>query len=325
MTSTNPSPVSRPVGVLYEHPEWFNPLFSELDTRGIPYTPIDASTLVWDPAVTDLDYSVVINRMSPSAWLRGNSSTIQSTANYLDYLEGVGVPVINGSKAYAFEISKARQLRLLNELGVAHPKGRVVADAGHAVRAAKGLRYPVLIKPNVGGSGAGIVSFDTPESLDAAATAGELDFGPDDTALVQEHLTAQDDAIVRVEFLGGEFLYGIRLRLTPGTFNLCPADYCDIVATPDASAIRAPIEAFKPSPDIIRDAKRLLDATGADLGGVEYLINEATGEATFYDINALSNFVADAPTIIGFDPFVDLVDYITKRAGIDGQALASSW
>ena len=61
------------------------------------------------------------------------------------------------------------------------------------------------------------------------------------------------------------------------------------------------------------DARRLLGATGADLGGVEYLINAETGEPTFYDINALSNFVADAQTVIGFDPFVDLVDFIEER------------
>jgi D-alanine-D-alanine ligase-like ATP-grasp enzyme len=278
---------------------------------------------VWDPAVTDLGYSVIINRMSPSSWIRGHRSTIQSTAHYLDYLESTGVPVINGSKTYAFEISKARQLRLLNELGVVHPKGRVINSASEAVSAAEGLRYPILVKPNVGGSGAGIASFESPESLDAAASAGELEFGPDDTALVQEHLTAQDDTIVRIEFLDGEFLYAIRLRLTPGTFNLCPADYCDIIGVTDTTTEYVPIEAFKPPPDIIKDAKRLLDATGADLGGVEYLIDAATGDASYYDINALSNFVADASTIIGFDPFIDLVDFIEERAGFDDQVSAT--
>jgi D-alanine-D-alanine ligase-like ATP-grasp enzyme len=315
MTSPDRSLASRPVGILYEHPEWFTPLFAELDRRGIPYTPIDASTLAWDPAVTDLPYSVVINRMSPSSWLRGHGSTVQSTAHYLVYLESIGVPVINGSQAYAFEISKARQLRLLNELGITHPKARVINRPTEAVGAAEGLTYPVIVKPNVGGSGAGIVSFESPESLGAAAKAGELEFGPDDTALVQEHLTAEDDAIVRIEFLDGEFLYAIRLRLTPGTFNLCPADYCDILGAADTNDEYAPIEAFKPSPEIIKDAKRLLDATGADLGGVEYLIDAASGEASFYDINALSNFVADAQTIIGFDPFIDLVDFIADRIG----------
>jgi D-alanine-D-alanine ligase-like ATP-grasp enzyme len=315
MTSHNRLLTSEPVGILYEHPEWFTPLFAEFDRRGIAYTPIDARTLSWDPSVDDLPYSVVVNRMSPSSWVRGNSSTIQSTAHYLKYLESVGVPVINGSAAYSFEISKARQLRLLNELGINHPKGRVINTSTKVVNAAKGLTYPVLVKPNVGGSGAGIVSFESPELLGAAARSGELEFGPDDTAIVQEHLTTQDDSIVRIEFLDGEFLYGIRLRLTPGTFNLCPADYCDIIGAADSSTEAVPIEAFKPSPDIIQDAKRLLDATGADLGGVEYLVDAATGEASFYDINALSNFVADAQTIIGFDPFIDLVNFIEERAG----------
>lgn len=313
MTSSDRLLASRPVGILYEHPEWFRPLFAELDRRGITYTPIDASTLSWDPAVTDLPYSIVINRMSPSSWLRDHGSTVQSTAHYLDYLENAGVPVINGSQAYSFEISKARQLRLLNELGIAHPKARVINSANAAVATAEGLTYPIIVKPNVGGSGAGITSFESPGLLDAAARAGELEFGPDDTALVQEHLTAEDDAVIRVEFLDGEFLYAIRLRLTPGTFNLCPADYCNILEVADTDEPFSPIEAFKPSPEIVGDAKRLLDATGADLGGVEYLIDAASGQASFYDINALSNFVADAQTIIGFDPLIDLVDFIEDR------------
>lgn len=310
MASPEPSLERKPVGILYEHPEWFLPLFEELHRRGIPYTAIDATTLRWDPAVTELPFSVVFNRMSPSAWLRGHTATIQSTANYLAYLEDVGVPVINGSKAYGFEISKARQLRLLNELGIAHPRALVVNSPSQVVGAAQELTYPILVKPNVGGSGAGIVSFDTPEALSEAASDGDLEFGPDGTALVQEHIKPLGDSIVRIEFLAGRYLYGIRLRLTPGTFNLCPADYCDIPGVSDATEGAPPIEAYKPPQDIIADAQRLLDATGADLGGVEYLINAETGEPTFYDINTLSNFVSDAQTVIGFDPFVDLVDFI---------------
>jgi hypothetical protein len=31
---------------------------------------------------------------------------------------------------------------------------------------------------------------------------------------------------------------------------------------------------------------------------------------------SLSNFVADAPNVVGFDPFPRLVDYLVQRAGI---------
>jgi hypothetical protein len=52
-----------------------------------------------------------------------------------------------------------------------------------------------------------------------------------------------------------------------------------------------------------------------DVAGVEYVVDERDGLPYFYDLNALSNFVADAPNVIGFDPFVNLVDLIVELAG----------
>ena len=316
MSSVTDQPaLSRPIGILYEHPEWFTPLFAELDRREIPYKRLHADRLRYDPAVTELDYSLVVNRMSPSSWLRESGSAVFSTLNFLSYLDDIGVPVINGTQSYLHEISKARQLRLLERLNVAHPRARVINHPDEAAAAAEGLTYPVLVKPNVGGSGAGIVSFDTPDDLRIAADNDKLEFGPDHTALVQEHLPADGDAIIRVEFLNGEYLYAIRLSLMPNSFNLCPADYCDLPGIADGVSGRGlPIEAHTPPTSVIAEASRLLDATGAQLGGVEYLIDARTGEPSFYDINALSNFVADAPNLIGFDPFVNLVDYIVDEA-----------
>jgi hypothetical protein len=39
-------------------------------------------------------------------------------------------------------------------------------------------------------------------------------------------------------------------------------------------------------------------------------------------LNALSNFVADAPNVVGFDPFVNLADLIVERAGHAARAAA---
>jgi biotin carboxylase len=44
----------------------------------------------------------------------------------------------------------------------------VIDDPARAVEAARGLEFPVLVKPNVGGSGAGISSYS---SLDELADA----------------------------------------------------------------------------------------------------------------------------------------------------------
>jgi hypothetical protein len=168
----------------------------------------------------------------------------------------------------------------------------------------------------VGGSGAGIRSFATAAELHEAAGDATFELGLDGTALVQEHLPAAGESVVRIEILDGEFLYAIRLQLLPGSFNLCPADYCDLPGIADGVSGRGlPIERFDPPKDVIEDAKRIVAAAGMELGGVEYLVNARDGRPYFYDVNALSNFVANAPAVIGFDPFVDLVDFLVRRAG----------
>jgi hypothetical protein len=302
----------KPVGVLYEHPQWFAPLFAELDRRGVPFEAIHAAHHRFDPAAAESPYSLVVNRMSPSAWTRGHAGAIFHSLHYLAWLDRIGANVLNGYDAYRVELSKAAQSALFTSLGVRHPRTRVVNSAAAAVEAAADLRFPVLAKPNVGGSGAGIVSFATPDELAVA----ELAPGLDGTLLVQEQLPAAGEAIVRIELLDGEVLYAVRILLLPGSFNLCPADYCELPGIADGVSGRGlPIERYEPPDEIVDDAKRIVAAAGIDVGGVEYLVHADDGEAYFYDVNALSNFVADAPTVVGFDPFVNLVDLIVERAG----------
>ena len=75
-----------------------------------------------------------------------------------------------------------------------------------------------------------------------------------------------------------------------------------------------PIERYDPPREVVEDAKRIVAGAGMELSRVEYLVNERDGRPYFYDVNTLSNFVANAPEVIGFDPFVDLVDFLLKRA-----------
>ena len=110
MTST-----ARPIAIYYEHPEWFKPLFAELDRRAVPYVPLDASRHRYDATNGDgSQFSLVFNRMSPSAYLRGRGHSILYTLNYLAHLEHLGVRVVNGLGAFRVETSKALQLALLN-------------------------------------------------------------------------------------------------------------------------------------------------------------------------------------------------------------------
>jgi hypothetical protein len=77
-----------------------------------------------------------------------------------------------------------------------------------------------------------------------------------------------------------------------------------------------PVEAYSPPASVIEAVKRIMAAAHIEVGGVEYLVNARDGQPYFYDINALSNFVADAPNVVGFDPIPRFVDYLMLRAGL---------
>jgi hypothetical protein len=314
----------RPIGIYYEHPDWFRPLFAELDRRGTPYVRIDAARHSYDAGGPEgRELGLVFNRMSPSAYLRGRGHSILYTLGYLAHLERLGVRVVNGLEAFRVETSKALQLALLGSLGLRFPPARVINHPESAPGAAEGLRFPVVVKANIGGSGAGIVRFDTPDDLARAADEGRLDLGLDQTALVQEYIPARHGHITRVEVLDGRFLYAINVYSAGEGFNLCPADICqtsdgialDRAACPiDAPKNNIRVEAATPPPQAIADVERLMAAAHIEVGGVEYIVDDRDGQRYYYDINALSNFVADAPRVVGLDPFALLVDFLEREA-----------
>ncbi len=316
--------MSLPIAIYYEHPDWFRPFFAELDRRGTEYVKIDARRHFYDPSQTERDYSVLFNRMSPSAYLRSDYPGIFYTLSYLAHLERLGTRVLNGVQAFTTETSKALQLTQFESLELGYPKARVIGDPHAAPAASDGLRFPVVVKANIGGSGAGVVRYDSREELSAAADAGSIDLGIDGTALVQEFVPARDGRITRVETLGGKYLYAIHVYTTGESFNLCPADICQTVDGRDlarsaASAADMPksslrVEGYTPPPDVIANVERIMHTAGIDVGGIEYMIDDRDGSVLYYDVNALSNFVADAPNVIGFDPFARLADYLEKTA-----------
>ena len=309
---------SQQIAVYYEHPEWFAKLFAELEKRGVEYAKIDAAQHVYDPQAAP-DFRVLFNRMSASAYLRGHGNAVFYTHYYLEHLESKGVRVINGAASFAIETSKAKQLTLLESLGVKYPKTRIINSANQAIKAARNLTFPIVVKPNIGGRGAGIVKFDSLKELQNAFENDLIDLGIDSTALVQEFAEKRGAHINRVETLGGKFLYAIKIYPTEESFNLCPAEVCIVenqiqpvgeMCIADAPKTGLKIENFMPPPDIIETVERIVKAAKIDVGGVEYLIDDKSGDALFYDINALSNFVADAVNLIGFDPHEDLVDFL---------------
>lgn len=312
----------RPIGIYYEQQRWFVPLFEALERRGVPFVRLNAARHHFDLTPNgDQRLGLIFNRMSPSAWTRGNANAIFYTLSYLAHLEKLGTRVVNGSHAFRIETSKALQLSLLQSLKLPYPRSVVINHPSEAAEASRTLRFPVILKPNIGGSGAGIVRFDTPEQIKQAAKQETMALGLDSTAIVQEFIPARGGHITRVETIGYKSLYGINVFTSGDTFDLCPMDICKTsdgtelsttcVIEGAKSGLR--VEAYTPPADVIASVERIFSEAQIEVGGVEYVIDDRDGQLYFYDVNALSNFVADAPRVIGFDPFDRLVDYLVQE------------
>jgi hypothetical protein len=111
---------------------------------------------------------------------------------------------------------------------------------------------------------------------------------------------------MRIETLGGRFLYALEVESRPDSFDLCPADAC--LARPGRAATA--MRPVTPSPGMVAAAEQIAQAVGLDVGGVELVIDDRDGAPRFYDINALSNFVARPIEMLGWDPHERLVDYL---------------
>src|SRR3954465_11447327 len=107
--------------VLYEHPEWQKPLFAALERRGLSFSAYDLKRNAFDPARLPRA-RLYFNQASPSAYVRGNTRAVPLALSFMKALELAGGRVLNGSRAFALELSKSAQAALMLQLGIDHPR-----------------------------------------------------------------------------------------------------------------------------------------------------------------------------------------------------------
>jgi hypothetical protein len=223
------------LAILYEHPRWFAPLFAALDRRGIAYAAIRLSDHSFDPGTADIPAPVILSRVAMSSFLREAEHGIFYAEALLAHWARCGARVLNGAEVIAVDSSKARQLSLIAGLGLGIPETRVVHRRDDILAAAADMTFPLLLKANIGGSGAGIVRYADREELEEAVRERFLPDSVDKVLVVQDLVPARGGTIVRVETLAGKFLYAIEVE-SGGGFDLCPADAC--LAAPGREAVR---------------------------------------------------------------------------------------
>jgi hypothetical protein len=304
--------------VLFEHPEWQKPLFSALERRAVRYTTFDLKRGAFDPDRVP-DAPLYFNQASPSAYVRGNTRAVPFALSLMRSLELGGARVLNGSRAFSLELSKSTQAALMQRLNIAHPRTLAFNDVDSALARWEN-RWPALLKPEQGGSGARMYLLNSADELVRLLRDRPELWLPDNLLTLQEYYdVAPSQGIVRMEFLGGELLYAMRV-ISHGSFNLCPSEvcnpetgdsHCEVPEVKPAS----PVE-FHPYPGVpaaaVDAGRRLMEAGHLDVGGIEYL-EAPGGRLVFYDINANSNLRAPIGQAFGFDPFERVVDFLAAQ------------
>jgi glutathione synthase/RimK-type ligase-like ATP-grasp enzyme len=310
--------MSHDLVVLFEHPDWQKPLFAALERRRINFAAFDLKRGCFDPDRVP-QAPLHFNQASPSAYVRGNTRAVPLALSLMRSLELGGARVLNGSRAFELELSKSTQAALMRKLGIAHPQTLTFNDVDAALEK-WGNRWPALLKPEQGGSGARMYLLQSADELVRVLRDDPDLWLPDNLLLLQEYFPIDaSQGIVRMEFLDGDLLYAMRV-ISHGAFNLCPSEVCnpgngrsqcELAETTSAQ----PVE-FYPYHEVpaaaVEAGKKLVAAAGFDVGGIEYL-EAADGRMVFYDMNANSNLRAPIARSFGFDPFERVVEFLAAQ------------
>ena len=286
------------VHVIHENDAWVEPLREAFAALGTPH-----EEWFLDTGLLDLTRpppaGVFYNRMSASSHTRGHIYAPEYAGAVIEWLERHGPVVVNGRRALQLELSKVAQYQALALHGIPTPPTVAVVGRENIPDAAARLGYPLILKHNRAGKGLGVRLVrdvaDLRRALGYLSVTDDPEAHPRDGIwLVQRYVEAPDGAITRAEFVGGRFLYAVRVE-TGDTFRLCPADAC----TPDARGT-APrfdiLEGF--THPLLHRMEAFLLANGIGVGAIEF-VTDASGAAYAYDVNTNTNYNSAAERAAG--------------------------
>ncbi len=307
--------------VLHENDVWVEPLRRAFVEQGLPFEEWFLSEGQVDLAAPPPE-GVFYNRMSASSYTRDHRFGPELTAVVLAWLERHGRRVFNNGRALQLEISKMAQYAVLEAHGILTP--RTVAAVGRRAiveAAAAFAPGPVILKPNRGGKGHGVQLFRSVESLRAFVDSGAFAPPVDGVALLQEYVESAQPFITRVEFIGGEYYYAVKVDASRG-FELCPADACQVgdAFCPTSADVAPAPEAPKftivddVDPALVRQYQAFLAANGIAVGAVEFVTDKA-GRVFTYDVNTNTNYTAEAEARDGRSGMGEIARFLGRELG----------
>ena len=155
----------------------------------------------------------------------------------------------------------------------------------------------MIIKPNQGGKGFGVKLINTINELDEMLEDNLINSSKDDTWLLQEKISTNEEFITRMEFIGGNFIYSLKV-FSKNSFELCPADACEVdldqfCPVDETNDINNSQPSFfiddEPDKNLAEQLTIFLKKHQIEVAGVEFIRNK-DGVPIFYDINTNTNY-----------------------------------
>jgi hypothetical protein len=308
--------MSKKIYIIHENDDWTIKLTERLDELDLPY-----ETWHLDKGIVNLSeeppQGVFYSRMSASSHSRGHRYAPELATAVIDWLEFYGRTVINGSNALRFEINKVKQYLCLEKFGVKTPKTVAAVGKGQILRAAESLNtLPFITKHNRAGKGLGVMLFRSLNELERHLNSAAFEDSVDGITLLQEYIKAPQPYIVRAEFIGGKYLYSVRVDTSLG-LELCPADSCQIgdLFCPVGEDPRAQMK-FKivenPHKELISIYESFLRTHAIDVAGIEFITDE-NGAIYTYDINTNTNYNSEAEEKAQVFAMLELAKYLGEK------------
>ncbi|MEX0153503.1 ATP-grasp domain-containing protein [Microbacterium sp. LMI1-1-1.1] len=279
------------VYVIHENPQWLPPFEAAFEAEGVPLE----EWLLTDGAIdlgAEPPEGVFWSRLSASAHTRDHGESKEYGRAVLRWLASWGRTVINGADVLELEVSKVAQHAALRHAGIDVPRTVAVFGTERLVAQAAAFTAPFISKHNQGGKGLGVRRWDSHDAFAAWVAGPEFEPSPDGVTLLQELLVAKAPFITRAEFVGGEFVYAVRVDTSAGSFELCPAEAC---AVPGADGVE-PEPLFRRRDDVdpalIDRYLAFLAAEGIGIAGIEF-IETVDGRTVTYDVNTNTNYNPD--------------------------------
>jgi glutathione synthase/RimK-type ligase-like ATP-grasp enzyme len=259
------------VGIVYGHTDQFNPLFEALHKKGIVTTRVDPSHELYEPSDIRVPFSMIFNDLSSPRYLSHDAFYLQQNIEYIKAVETLishRKLIVNNSYVSELIINRARQLSIFHSLKLRYPATRVISNTDQLFNACNELQFPLIIKSDH------LNEFEKPKRYESISEV--INDVINNTIklhnrrlLIQEFVESKDNAIVKVEVIGGRVTFALKHFHAPGFTN----DWPVVVKT----------ELFIPSNALTKAIEEIAETAHIDAGSVTFKF-DMSGNVNFIDI-----------------------------------------